>query len=241
MSFLEKVPSLSVRTLYHLNWSINLRFRYSTGIALDLERKMQKNNNQINYYFPRIEIKKLSIPKNSSTFMSEDVKSASRVPERVILLMMPEEQWTGSYKTNPLESKAKYGTRYAVQDIFFSCNSMPIRPLGDLSVGHKCDQFLRAAYLQMQMCLAGNRPYGVDLSYEEFINGSFYFSADFTKPRRAHDNQVLHQTQHGSLRLDIRFENAISCVVNVFLLAEFPSRVSIHKDRRVVYHFVNEV
>lgn len=213
--------------------------RYQPGLQLDLEKRINKNN-ALHYFFPRIEIKKLTIAENQHTFGSESIKSLSQMPERCILLLMPEENWEGAYKTSPLESRAKYGESYAVTDITFSLNSQPLHPLGNLFTGEKCEQFLRAAYLQMQQTLVGcQRPYGVDLSFEEFCQGSFYFGADFTKPRRAYDSQVLHETTEGSLRLDIKFEKATKCVINVFILAIYGTRVTIHKNRRVTYNWVS--
>ena len=217
--------------------------KYGVGLQLDLEKRLAKAG-AIDYHFDRVHIKKLAINEGLQTWSTEDVKDGAQMPRRCMVLLMPQAQWVGDYKSCPLASFSKYGTIYAVDDLFFSLNSQPLLPLGNLYCGLNNEQFMRAAYLQMQHVLSGGggqQPSAVDLSFEEFKKGNFYWMQDLTRSRRSHDGRVLHETVEGTLRLDVRFEKPISAPLNVFLISEYPARISVAPSRKVIYHYADKV
>ena len=217
--------------------------RYSPGLANHLEARLEREG-ALHYNFPRLHIKKFTVPVGVQQWSTEECKDGARIPERALVLVMPEDQWVGKYDQVPTASRSHEGGRYSLCDVFFSVNSTPLRALGDLHDTTDNREFMRVAFRQLNETLVGPSskvPHGINLTPESFAEGNFCWAQDFTRPRRGHDQTVLHESLEGSLRLDLRFKEGTNKILNVFLLEEYPARVTVHQDRRVVYHWVDKV
>ena len=206
----------------------------------DLEKVMMRHGNKVNYDFKRVEVKKLSLAPNQLSWQSENIKAGSRVPERSLVMLVPEGRWAGDMSLNPFKSMCLRGNGYAVKDMYFTVDSIPLMPLSG-SFDDDSYDFLRRAYLQLQTTFTGPGKHAMALTFREFANGAFMYLADFTRDGRTFDHRTWHRVKQGTLRLDIKFQQPPAEYLSVFIFNEYPTRVSIHKDRSVVYHYVNDV
>ena len=87
----------------------------------------------------------------------------------------------------------------------------------------------------------GQQASAVDMSYEEFREGNFYWCQDFTCAKRSHDSDVEHEITKGTLRLDIRFEFPITEPVYVFIISEYPARMTVYPSRQVLLHQIQAI
>ena len=219
--------------------------RMAPDLSLELEKKMlsRGTNGGVDYNFQRVEIKKQTIATALHSWNSEDIKSGSRVPVRSTVLLIDEKRWHGEWDTYPFVSQAEeraLNDGYKVWRIWFSLDSMPVLPLGQMHTDTPSN-FQRQSYHMLQQTYSGTRKNGLDLTWEQFKRSAFVFTTDFTKARRANDNRAWHKIRQGSLRLDVEFEDAPTRPLSVFILSEYPTRVRVLKDRMVNYNYVADV
>ena len=219
--------------------------RMAPDLSLELEKKMlsRGTNGGVDYNFQRVEIKKQTIATALHSWNSEDIKSGSRVPVRSTVLLIDEKRWHGEWDTYPFVSQAEeraLSDGYKVRRIWFSLDSMPVLPLGQMHTDTPSN-FQRQSYHMLQQTYSGTRKNGLDLTWEQFKRSAFIFTTDFTKARRANDNRAWHKIRQGSLRLDVLFEKAPTRPLSVFILSEYPTRVRVLKDRMVNYNYVADV
>ena len=219
--------------------------RMAPDLSLELEKKMlsRGTNGGVDYNFQRVEIKKQTIATALHSWNSEDIKSGSRVPVRSTVLLIDEKRWHGEWDTYPFVSQAEeraLSDGYKVRRIWFSLDSMPVLPLGQMHTDTPSN-FQRQSYHMLQQTYSGTRKNGLDLTWEQFKRSAFVFTTDFTKARRANDNRAWHKIRQGSLRLDVEFEDAPTRPLSVFILSEYPTRVRVLKDRMVNYNYVADV
>ena len=219
--------------------------RMAPDLSLELEKKMlsRGTNGGVDYNFQRVEIKKQTIATALHSWNSEDIKSGSRVPVRSTVLLIDEKRWHGEWDTYPFVSQAEERALtdgYKVRRIWFSLDSMPVLPLGQMHTDTPSN-FQRQSYHMLQQTYSGTRKNGLDLTWEQFKRSAFIYTTDFTKARRANDNRAWHKIRQGSLRLDVFFEKAPTRPLSVFILSEYPTRVSVLKDRMVKYNYVADV
>ena len=219
--------------------------RMAPDLSLELEKKMlsRGTNGGVDYNFQRVEIKKQTIATALHSWNSEDIKSGSRVPVRSTVLLIDEKRWHGEWDTYPFVSQAEERALtdgYKVRRIWFSLDSMPVLPLGQMHTDTPSN-FQRQSYHMLQQTYSGTRKNGLDLTWEQFKRSAFIYTTDFTKARRANDNRAWHKIRQGSLRLDVFFEKAPTRPLSVFILSEYPTRVRVLKDRMVNYNYVADV
>ena len=219
--------------------------RMAPDLSLELEKKMlsRGTNGGVDYNFQRVEIKKQTIATALHSWNSEDIKSGSRVPVRSTVLLIDEKRWHGEWDTYPFVSQAEERALtdgYKVKRIWFSLDSMPVLPLGQMHTDTPSN-FQRQSYHMLQQTYSGTRKNGLDLTWEQFKRSAYIYTTDFTKARRANDNRAWHKIRQGSLRLDVFFEKAPTRPLSVFILSEYPTRVRVLKDRMVNYNYVADV
>ena len=82
-----------------------------------------------------------------------------------------------------------------------------------------------------------NRDEGNDISRSDYANGYALYAYDLT-PDLAEDDHV-NLTRQGTVRLDLKFGNALAQTVTVIAYAEFDNLIEIDRNRNVVFDFTN--
>ncbi|XP_018368251.1 PREDICTED: uncharacterized protein F54H12.2-like [Trachymyrmex cornetzi] len=78
---------------------------------------------------------------------------------------------------------------------------------------------------------------GNSISRDDYANGYTLFTFDLTPDLSANCAGHWNLVKHGSLRLEVRFEKALSVTINCIVYAEFDNILEIDSSRQVIVDF----
>ncbi|XP_070169331.1 uncharacterized protein F54H12.2-like [Polyergus mexicanus] len=78
---------------------------------------------------------------------------------------------------------------------------------------------------------------GNSISRDEYSKGYTLFAFDLTPDLSANYAGHWNLVRHGSLRLEVRFEKALTEIVNCIIYAEFDNVIEIDSSRQVIVDF----
>ncbi|KYN17311.1 Uncharacterized protein F54H12.2 [Trachymyrmex cornetzi] len=78
---------------------------------------------------------------------------------------------------------------------------------------------------------------GNSISRDDYANGYTLFAFDLTPDLSANCAGHWNLVKHGSLRLEVRFEKALSVTINCIVYAEFDNVLEIDSSRQVIVDF----
>ena len=81
-----------------------------------------------------------------------------------------------------------------------------------------------------------NQDAGSNISREDFQRGFSLYSVDLT-PSLLDDNQLFELVKSGALRLELKFEAALTQSVTVVVWAEMDSMIEIDRSRQILTDF----
>ena len=81
-----------------------------------------------------------------------------------------------------------------------------------------------------------NQDAGSDISREDFAQGFSLYSMDLT-PSLLDDNQLFELIKSGALRMEMKFETALTQSVTAVVWAEMDSMIEIDRNRTILTDF----
>ena len=193
----------------------------------------------ITYPLRRIEIKKFSIPASLTSWQSDSLVQSAINPTKLFLMLIPEDLWSGGYKTNPLEFvnrvEDSHGRQIRVQRASLTCNGAPLinHPSGSP------EQLLYAAFRAMYNNLGqlGRGQPSCGIHWDLFRNGATVWAYDITRTGRASNNKVRQPVMQGLLRYELSFTQPLPKALNLFCISEHHASFTVDKNRNIVYNF----
>lgn len=171
------------------------------------------------YILPYVDTKMFSIPSTFSSITFDNI-FLDLIPSRIILFMIDVDAFNGTYKKNPYEMKhnninyialIKDGERY---------------PPEGYTLDFTKNKFIQC-YEDMLECLNLDR---VDknngITPTMYQNGYTFFTWDLT-PDRTAGTSNFNQPLDGTLRLEMKFKEALGTNVNVFVYGESKNMMEI--------------
>ena len=157
-------------------------------------------------------------------------------------MMIPDKIYSGGYATNPLESVASFlehsektARTVSLTQAQLSINGVPLQsdPTDDP------DQLVMAKFKNLYEVLGQQgKATCCGLSLKEFNMGYFWAAWDLTKSARAANAATRQPVKPGHLRLELKWDHPLPFAINVFCMAEYHSKISVDKNRNVVYNFL---
>jgi hypothetical protein len=190
-------------------------------------QELLSNNVPATYYYVQNELRKFTIPKNSSSFYCENMFN-SVVPDKIYLVLCDSEQVFGSYTKNPYNFKL-----HNLSFINLTINGSPI-PKGALQINTEDGSYVDCFEALHQMKPTPSGPdleFGNCITREAFLGGYGIICLDLNpQSRRA---LFYPKRREGSLRLELRFSKPISETLILLASIFVPNHFSIDFARNI--------
>jgi hypothetical protein len=202
------------------------KVRVLPAVALAHAKAMEKSNAK--YPIRRVECKTFSISRGNLDVSQENV-FLGQVPSRVVMGIVDNDAFNGTYSKNPYNFKHHRLTRIALQ---LDGQEQPVKPMQlDFANGK-----IVRGYVSL---FAGTgkafKDEDVDVSREDYEYGYTLFCFDLTPDLGESDHFSLIKS--GSVRLNLTFAEPLPQTVNVIVYAEFQNVLEIDRNRNVFYDF----
>jgi hypothetical protein len=182
------------------------------------------------YPIRRVICKTFTIPTGYLDASHEKLFSG-QLPIRLIVGLVDNRAYNGDREKNPFNFH-----HYSLSEIAVYLDGQ-LHGLKPLKLNFGSGRFV-AAYASL---FGGtnkiNRDEGNDISRSDYANGYTLFAYDLT-PDLAEDDH-LNLTRQGTVRLDLKFAEALAHTVTVVCYAEFHNVIEVDRNRTVVFDFNN--
>lgn len=180
------------------------------------------------YPLKNVSVRPYSIPAGSLT-STQDNLFLSQLPNRLIVGLVDSDAFNGSFKKNPFNFK-HYDLNFI--SLYINGSQFPRTPI---QPNYKKNRFARPFHSMFSQLGLGNKNEGNDLDISEFHGGNTLYVFDLT-PSILDGNQI-ELVKSGTVRLEMKFDKALSEAVHVLVWAESDSMLEITKGREIVTDF----
>src|SRR6266516_943156 len=182
------------------------------------------------YPLHRVVCKTFTIPRGNLDFTQENLFTG-QLPSRLIIGMVDNDAYNGSYEKNPFHFKHYSLTQMKV---FLDGQSQTIRPIEPNFVTNQ----MISAYISL---FTGSGKYqkdeGIDISRQDYGSGYSLYSFDLT-PDLSEDGH-FNLAKDGNVRVAVKFAAALPNTINVIAYAEFENILEIDRNRNVIFDYGN--
>lgn len=227
----------------------------SPGPSLDLEKKLLKVPAEFNNV--RMDVSKFLIPQGVKSFNTDQIKSFAVCPQRIAFMMIPDYLIEDDYGPSAFRScpyvdekwkVTKVGTaetytppdikkRVYLSDAVLTINNQSLEDINPIDHRMLQDEFFNILHNHLGL---DNGDRGISIEREDFINGKFIMLFDLTKSGRGYlGGGVRQEVKQGSVKIALRFTDALPCNVYLFALAEYRSKVKVTAGRTVYYQYID--
>lgn len=182
------------------------------------------------YNINRVECKAMSIPTGQMTFNPDDI-FLGQIPNRLILGMVENTAFNGSYTRNPFNFQHFNASQVGV---YINGESSPMKAL---QLDYAQSQYLKGYMSLFQGTGSLYHDKGMQISRSDFPNGYCLYAFDLTPDLAA--GQHISPLKQGNLRIGLQFAQPLPVTVNLILYAEFDSLITIDNNRNVTYNWAN--
>lgn len=192
-------------------------------LSLAINQMLEKTNAR--FKIRRVTLKHLPIAQGLTTVMYDQVYNG-QIPERIVLALVNDASFNGSYQSNPFNFQhfnINYLTLYVNGQM---CPARPYQP-----------DFENARYIREYNSLFegtctqfSNKT--VPISRSEYGNGFTLWVFDLTADQMC--SSCTAPPRNGNVSLEMKFARATQTTVNIICYAEFDSMFEIDKHRNVI-------
>lgn len=206
------------------------RAKISAGVLLAHARMLSKVTAK--YPLTRVEVKTFTI---HSGVVGESLDNVilGQLPKRIIVGFVNNKAFNGDKKLNPFNFK-NYGINFF--SLYVDGTQIPSRPLQPIFSSE--EPLYVDAY---QTLFSGTGIHflneGNSISRDDYSKGYTLFAFDLTPDLSANCAGHWNLVRHGSLRLEVRFEKALTETINCIVYAEFDNVIEIDSSRQVIVDF----
>ncbi|XP_070556390.1 uncharacterized protein F54H12.2-like [Ptychodera flava] len=184
------------------------------------------------YPIHRCVMKVLSIPGGTMSFNKDHI-FLGQLPKRVVLGLVDNDAFNGSYKKNPFNFK-HYDMTSLVLNV--SGKQVPSKPLKLDFTQAGGQSFIMAYYSLFTGTDKIGRDEGININHYEYDNGYTLFAFDLTSDLSA-DGGHLNLVKEGNLGIELQFRQALPNTVNLLVYGELDNIIEIDRDRNVLFDY----
>jgi len=190
------------------------------------------NNTPAKYPINRKEVKSFNVSQGVLDYHINDVYNIV-LPRRIYVFCVNQEAFNGNFKKNPFNFH-----HYDIREIccYFNGAQHPMKPYQpDFSNG----KYLREYYGLFE---AANQTVGesaISIKRFDYGNGFTIFGFNFAPDLNDGADMCgyLSPQNYGNLRIEIKFNKALSEPINVLVFSEFDSLIEINQERKGIKNF----
>ncbi|GFR61129.1 hypothetical protein ElyMa_001838200 [Elysia marginata] len=202
------------------------KVKLNPAVALAHAKGLEKTTAK--YPLNRVVTKVFSVPKGQMSAV-EDNLFLSQLPKRVVIGLVKSSGFLGDYGKNPFNFET-FGLTYMALSI--DGRHVPGKPL---TPDFNNNLYARSFYNQCMGVGHHQENSGAYLEYRDFKLGYGLFVFDLT-PSTLDGNQV-ELIRSGSLRLELKFSEALAQPIHVIIYGEADSIIEIDKSRQILTDF----
>ena len=231
LRFHRQKPSYLLMTVGVVRYKIKImntsllvrRVKPSPGVLLGHEDALMKMNAK--FPITRTECKVLVYPAGLRTIQEDNV-FLGQLPKRVVIGMVDNSAFTGSYTNNPYNFKT-YNINYLA--LYVDGEPVMAKPFKPTDGNYiRCYQSLFHGLNKL-----GER--GAIIKREDWGRGYALYAFDLTPDLDYDDHYPL--VKHGNLRIEAEFSIALPNTISVLVYAEFDNVIEITHNRNVIYDY----
>lgn len=205
------------------------RAKIAPGVLLSHARALAKSTAK--YPLTRVEVKAVSMHAGVHGETIDNVV-LGQLPKRIIIGFVDNKAFNGDRTLNPFNFQ-NYKINYL--SLYVDGAQIPSKPLQpDFTKTH---QYIDA----FQTLFSGTGIHflneGNSIGREDFPDGYCLFAFDLTPDLSANSNSHWNLIKHGSVRIEVRFEDALASTVNCIVYAEYDNILEIDAARQVLVDF----
>src|ERR1700759_2746108 len=154
------------------------------------------------------------------------------VPSRIVIAMGENEAFNGSYRRNPFNFK-----HYNLSSIKLYIDGQANHNIKAIECDFENHQSL-TGYLSL---FSGSGKYrrdeGLDIDRQEYENGYTLYAYDLSPDLS--EEGYFNLIKEGSIRVELKFAQALPNTINVIVYAEFESVIEINREKQVLIDYAN--
>src|SRR2546425_2356714 len=155
-----------------------------------------------------------------------------QIPSRIVVAMVDNEAFNGSYRRNPFNFK-----HFHLSSIKIYVDGQANNNIKAIDCDFENHQSL-AGYLSL---FTGSGKYrrdeGLDIDRQEYENGYTLFAYDLSPDLS--EEGYFNLIKEGSIRVELKFAQALPNTVNIIAYAEFESVIEINREKQVLIDYAN--
>jgi hypothetical protein len=170
-----------------------------------------------------------------STGMRDNIHEGlftGQIPSRIVIGMVENEAFNGSYRRNPFNFK-----HYNLSSIKIYVDGQPHSNIKTIECDFETHNSM-SGYLSL---FTGSGKYrrdeGLDIDREEYENGYTLFAYDLSPDLS--EEGYFNLIKEGSIRVELKFAQALPNTINVIAYAEFESVIEINREKQVLIDYAN--
>jgi hypothetical protein len=180
------------------------------------------------YPIRRVTMKAFNVAAGSRS-ISEGNLFSGILPKRIILGIVPSDSFEGSYIKNPFNF-VHSNLSYCALNV-----NGNLLPRQGLNSNFKESDILQNYFTLSQSTGRAFTDKGLDITREDYPNGYALLCFDLTPDLQ--ENGYYHLINRGGIRLEMKFDEALSSHLNIIVYAEYDSNIKIDKNRVVMTYF----
>ena len=167
-------------------------------------------------------------------FLFSALFSVGNPPSRIIIAFVTTDSYSGNYGKNPFRLHRHIGDEVAKRSTLIECQiELNGQTIDGLMNENPEFQYLRN-FLFFDNLTTGST---TSVSYEEFLDGYFFCSFDFTTGLCASASSIIPTIRSGACRLSLKWDKPLPEEVSILVYSEFYSLLQINQSRQVKINY----
>ena len=196
------------------------------SLALAHEQMLHKSN--MHYPIRRVTMKHLSIPANHLSVLHDNIYLGA-VPERIVVGLVSDSSLNGGYQENPFNFQ-HFGLNHLA--LYVNGELIPSKPYQPNFAEHRYIREYNSLVEGMGLLYTDQT---LPISREEYEGGYTLYLFDLIPDQNC--KSCITPPRTGSVRIEIKFTQALTTTIDVILYAEFESSIEIDKYRNIITPF----
>ena len=222
-------PDASAAKLVIMDATLHIRrVRINPTIALAHSKTLDQGKNAM-YPIRRGVVTSFLVPSGTLSINRENVITG-QLPRRVIVGLVPNSAYNGNCTQNPF-----YFSHCQLNHLTLSSGGQN-HPSSALKPDYNANLYTEAFTMMYSNCGLLNTDRGLDISMDDFKNGSTLYVFDLTADQDV-DGAHVDPIKYGNIRLEAHFARQLRDAHNVLVYGEYQNLIQVDRARNILADF----